>query len=437
MHRPPPNRQPVLRLEGAPPSTFAEALGCQRPELIGIGGAGMSALAGLLADEGLRVTGTDATPSPVTDRLAQAGITIGFDQTTGAIPEDADTVIASAAIRPDHPQILEAEHRGLPVLTYAEALGRCQSARTAICLAGTHGKSTTASMLGCALTDAGLDPAAIVGASCSQLAHGALANSPTPGGSRLGSAKIPQGSLAGNPGLLIAESCEFNRSFHHHRPTIASIANVEADHLDIYGSLDAVVEAFAEFARLIPAEADGGRLLIGHDGAHRREIASGLDCRVETIGYAPAADWRVGYDEQTRRVTLEGPDTTSAAWTLAMPGEHNAYNSAVAAALAIISGAEPRIVGDSLSAFRGVDRRLQKLGERPHPSGGVVTVYDDYGHHPTEIDATLRALRRFEQPESRNGRLVVVVCRPEQRSKAASRTSRLAWVSTLETTIGK
>ena len=400
-----------------PPPPLGEALRAARPFLVGIGGAGMSPLAQLLAADGLMVRGSDQQPSPNTDALRLAGVEVGFDQSETALPDDADAVIASAAVRPDHPQLLEAERRGVPVLGYAEALGRCQAARTAVCVAGTHGKSTTAAMLGCCLTDAGLDPAAIVGAACRQLAAGALAPAgPTPAGARLGARAVPLGPLAGKPGLLIAESCEFNRSFHHHRPTIASIANVEADHLDVYGSLDAVVEAFAEFARLIPSESDGGRLLIGHDSAHRREIASGLDCRVETIGYAPAAEWRVGFDESNRRVSLEGPDGARAAWTLSMPGEHNAMNSAVAAALALAAGAEADRIGRSLSAFRGVERRLQKLGERPHRSGGVVTVYDDYGHHPTEIDATLRALRRFERPHDRNARLVVVF-QPHQHSR--------------------
>ena len=414
-HHPSPSTEPGP--PPPPPSALAETLGASRPFLVGIGGAGMSPLAHLLAAEGMTVRGSDQQPGPSADALRAASIPVCPDQDAAALPDDADAVIASAAIRPDHPQLLEAQRRGLPVLSYAEALGKCQAVRTALCVAGTHGKSTTAAMLGCCLTDAGLDPTAIVGANCAQLARGALAPaSPTHAGARLGAASIPAGPRSGEPGLLIAESCEFNRSFHQHRPAIASIANVEADHLDIYGSLDAVIEAFAEFARLIPPESEGGRLLIGHDGAHRREIAAGLDCRAETIGYAPAADWRVGYDEHARRATLEGPDGAGAQWTLGMPGEHNAINSAVAAALAIIAGADPETVGRSLSAFRGVERRLERLGERPCPGGGAVTVYDDYGHHPTEIDATLRALRGFEQPEQRGGRLVVVF-QPHQHSR--------------------
>ncbi|MBZ0171436.1 MAG: hypothetical protein K8E66_03570, partial [Phycisphaerales bacterium] len=181
----------------------------------------------------------------------------------------------------------------------------------------------------------------------------------------------------------------------------------------IYGSLDAVIEAFAGFAALLPPEARGGRLLIGHDGAHRREITAGLHCRVETIGFGPAADWVVQTDVVERSVSLAGPEGVAASWTNTMPGEHNAMNSAVAAALAIGLGADPETVGRSLSAFRGLDRRLQHLGDRPHPDGGAIRVFDDYGHHPTEIDATLRSLRLAERPEGR----IVCVFQPHQHSR--------------------
>lgn len=397
------------------------ALGLTNPYLIGIGGCGMSGLARMLAADGARVRGSDMTASDLTEALAGDGIPVALDQTAAALPEDIDGVVASAAIKPDHPQLLEAQSRGLPVFFYAEALGRCMKGRTAVSIAGTHGKSTTTAMLGCALTDAGLDPGVIVGATCAQLATGCLPARITPAprhagpGFRLGAPAIPLGPLAGRPGLLLAEACEFNRSFHHHRPTLASIANVEADHLDIYGSLDAVIEAFAGFAALLPDEHAGGRLLIGHDGAHRREITAGLKCAVETIGFAPSADWVVRTEVARRSVTLSGPGGLEVSWTNAMPGEHNAFNSAVAAALAITLSAEPGIVARSLSAFRGLDRRMQFLGERELPGvgGGSVRVFDDYGHHPSEIEATLRALRQAERPRGR----LVCVFQPHQHSR--------------------
>jgi UDP-N-acetylmuramate--alanine ligase len=382
----------------------------QRPYLVGIGGCGMSGLAQLLHRRGARVRGSDSTQTELTRKLGAMGIDVDPDQDGGAIPDDVDALIASAAIRPDHPQALEAQRRGLGVVSYAEALGACMARATGVAIAGTHGKSTTTAMLGCALTDAGLDPSVIVGATCSQLGHGALAGEEreAPVGFRLGASAIPEGDRAGASGLLLAEACEFNRSFHNLRPTIASISGVEADHLDIYGSLDAVVEAFAGFARLTPPD---GTLLIAHEGAHRREITAGLSCRVETIGFSPSADWTIGFDPGTREVWVARAGEPTFGWVNRMAGEHNAVNSATAFALGRLCGGEGEKLARSLGAFKGLDRRMQLVGERDG-----VRVYDDYGHHPTEIEATLRALRQCERPEERGGRLVCVF-QPHQHSR--------------------
>lgn len=383
--------------------------------LVGIGGCGMSGLARMLRARGAIVSGSDVAPGEPTARLEAEGIPVRFDQSLGALPEACDLLIASAAIRPEHPEMLAATSRGIPTLSYAEALGRCMLGRTGVCIAGTHGKSTTTAMLGAALTDAGLDPTVIVGATSAQLGGGCLTEPGRPSGFRLGAARIPAGALAGGPGLLLAESCEFNRSFHNHRPTIASISSVEADHLDIYGSLDAVVQSFAEFARLVPPAEDGGYLLIADEGAHRRQITAGLRCRAETIGFSPAADWVVWVDSRTREVALTHRRDVVARWTMRLPGAHNAMNAATACVLAIRLGADPGVIARSLGEFRGLDRRTQLLGDRAVP-GGVVRVYDDYGHHPTEVDATLRALRDFERPEERGGRLICVF-QPHQHSR--------------------
>lgn len=383
--------------------------------LVGIGGCGMSGLARLMRSRGARVSGSDVQRSETTDALGHEGVEIGFDQTAGQVPESCDLVVASAAIKPDHAELLEAQRRGLSVLTYAEALGRCMEDSTAVCIAGTHGKSTTTAMLGAVLTDAGLDPSVIVGAACGQLQAGALASRGEAVGFRLGAGSIPRGPLEGMPGLLLAEACEYNRSFHNYRPRLASISAVEADHLDVYGSLDAVVEAFRGFAERIPPAREGGRLLIAEKGAHRREVASGLECAVETIGFSPSSDWVVEWSGREREVTLTSREGLITRWTQRIPGEHNAMNAATAAALAIILGADPTIVSRSLGCFLGVDRRTQLVGERACDSG-VVRVYDDYGHHPTEVEATLRALREFEAPEKRGGRLICVF-QPHQHSR--------------------
>lgn len=376
--------------------------------LIGIGGCGMSGLARMIRSRGGLVGGSDSSPSNYTEALAREGITVGFDQSKAWLPDQCDLVIASAAIRPDHPQLLEADRRRIPHLSYAEALGRCMIGCTGICVAGTHGKSTTTAMLGLALDAAGLDPNVIVGATCPQIG----------GGFRMGSTTIPSGRLKGEPGLLVVEACEFNRSFHNYRPRIASINSVEADHLDVYGSLEEVIKSFHEFARLLPPADEGGLLIIADKDSHRREVTAGLDCEVQTIGWSPSCDWSVQYDPVTRQTGLvRKGHGLIAAWITALPGEHNAMNSATAAALAISAGADPDLVADSLAKFAGIERRMQFLGEKKLPGKSMgVRVYDDYGHHPTEVQTTLNALREFERPQERGGRLICVF-QPHQHSR--------------------
>ena len=298
--------------------------------LIGIGGSGMSGLARMLRSRGAIVRGSDSTPQDSTEALRAEGVAVDFDQSKARLPEVCDLVVASAAIKADHPQMLAARERGVRTLTYAQALGQCMLGRTGVSVAGTHGKSTTTSMLGCVLADAGIDPTVIVGATCRQLG----------GGFRLGAASVPAGPMAGRPGVLVAESCEYDRSFHNYFPTMAVITAVEADHLDIYGTFDAVVESFNRFARQVAPAEDGGRLLIAHDGAHRREVTAGVRAAVETIGFNPAADWVVRFDASTRAVELRHGGAVVCAWTCNLPGEHNAMNGATAAALALMLGAD-------------------------------------------------------------------------------------------------
>jgi len=373
--------------------------------MIGIGGCGMSGLARLLMEQGALCRGSDSMPSETTAALANGGIPVSHDQDTGELPEACDLVVASAAIRPDHPELLAAQRRGLPVMSYAEMLGQVQQERTGVSIAGTHGKSTTTAMLCHILIQTGLEPGFIVGATCDQIAPGKA------GGSRPGAVTIPRGPMAGRPGILVAEACEFNRSFHHHRPLIGLINNIEEDHLDVYGSLDNIVSAFGEFAQLLPPQSDGGRLLIAHEGAHRREITAGLPCGIGTFGFSPAADYQVVLDHAVHRAGLLESGHWLTQWTLSMPGEHNALNSAAAAILANWLGADWDEIGHALTSFRGIDRRMQRLGTRTVP-GGEVIVYDDYGHHPTEIEITLRALRAAEKP----GRLICVF-QPHQHSR--------------------
>ncbi len=375
---------------------------------IGIGGCGMSGLARMLRGRGANCSGSDRVASPVTDALEAEGIAINFDQDAAVIPQDCELVIASAAVPWDHPEVLAAQERGIEVIRYARALGQSMLDRTGIAIAGTHGKSTTTAMLAHVLIACGFDPSFIVGAVCDQIG----------GGWRVGSGTIPQGELQGKPGLLLVEACEYDRSFHNLRPTRGLITSVESDHLDVYGSLDAVIEAFAQFAQLIPPAEHGGSLLIAHDNAHRREVTAGLTCNIETIGFAPSADWVIQI--QDRQLRLSFREELVCEWSMQMPGEHNAMNAACAAALAIGVGADPTQVAQALADFRGLHRRMEFLGEREvagrHGSLGTVRVYDDYGHHPSEIEFTLRALRQHEKLNVFGGKLICVF-QPHQHSR--------------------
>lgn len=410
-------RRPSRRKVSARTWLAADTLAGRSVHLLGVGGSGMSGLARMLKARGASVTGTDREPSAMTEHLARLGIPVTFEHDgSGAIPAACDAVVVSAAISPDHPLYIEAVGRGLEVVLYAEALGACMAARTGVAVAGTHGKSTTTAMLGCVLTDAGLDPTVIVGATSRQLEGGCLAESfGEASGFRLGGERVPAGPLMGKPGLLVAESCEYNRSFHNYRPRVACISSVEADHLDCYATFDAVIESFRQFAANIPSAKAGGRLLIGHDNTQRAKVTAGLRCKVETIGFSPEADWVVAFEPVTRRVTLSYGRKAMGEWTNKVPGAHNAVNAATAFVLAVWAGADPARVAESLAQFAGIDRRMQFMGERT-AHGGTVRVYDDYGHHPTEVETTLRALREFEAPESRGGRLICVF-QPHQHSR--------------------
>ena len=251
------------------------------------------------------------------------------------------------------------------------------------------------------LISCGFDPGFIIGANCKQI-----------GTSRPGAPRIPgDGPMAGEPGMLICEACEFNRSFHNHQPTVALINNVEEDHLDIYGSLEAIIEAFGEFARRIPPAEEGGSLLIAHEGAHRQHITPPLKCHVSTFGYHPDADYQVVVDREVPRVGILRDGMWLVQWTNQMVGGHNALNAAAAVILAHQLGAEWEDAAEAMATFQGLDRRMQLMGAVA-TDDGEVDVYDDYAHHPTEIEQTLRALRSSEQPDR-----LVCVFQPHQHSR--------------------
>lgn len=352
---------------------------------------------------GARCTGSDVRASPTVAALCKEGFAVGLEQTADSLPKEAELVVISAAIDPAHPELVAARQRGLTVLKYAQLLGRMMVGRRGVAIAGTHGKSTTTSMLSHILIEAGLDPSFIVGAQCDQIG----------GGSRCGASDI-----------LVAEACEFDRSFHNFHPTIATILNVEADHLDMYGGLEEIVQAFAVFAGQLPGADRGGALLINHEMSARLQITAGLKCEVQTLGFAYQADYRVGI--KAGHVRLHHHDDVVAQWQSPLPGEHMAYNAAAAAIVAHRLGAGWDQIAQAVEQFGGLDRRMQWLGQLdgslgrvPNEAGGearpaseVITIVDDYGHHPTEIDTTLRALRKHYQPKR-----LICVFQPHQHSR--------------------
>jgi len=376
----------LTRTNDQPPQPIA--LAGKRLHFVGIGGCGMSGLARLAGRCGATCTGSDRNESATIAALRSDGIDVVLEQSTGTVPNELDIMVISAAIGADHPEVVEATRRGVAIMKYARLLGELMIGRTGVAVAGTHGKSTTTSMLSHVLIQTKLDPSFIVGATCKQIG----------GGYRVGESD-----------LLIAEACEYDRSFHNFHPTHAVILNVEEDHLDLYSGIDEIVESFAQFAQRLPRK---GSLLINHEMPHRLAITAGLPCRVETIGFAPQADWRIEVESQKSKVTsLYRQGEPVASWRAPLPGEHMAYDAAAAAVTARRLGADWPAIADAIAKFEGLDRRMQKLGAR-EVEDGAVTVVDDYGHHPTEIDTTLRALSRHYRPDR-----LICVFQPHQHSR--------------------
>lgn len=361
----------------------------KRIHFVGIGGCGMSGLARIVQAEGAMCSGTDMTESEVTRKLMEGGIDVGFEQTGESVPAGVDMLVVSAAITEAHPEVMAARARGIRVVKYAQLLGGLMYGRTGVAIAGTHGKSTTTAMLAHTLIATERDPSFIVGATCEQIG----------GGVRVGRKDV-----------LIAEACEYDRSFHNFFPTHSVILNCEEDHLDIYGTVEGVVEAFAEFAERTAIE---GSLLIEHENPYRETITKALKVKVETIGYDSAADWVIETDSSgiDQQVSIRHEGMVVCEFNCRLPGKHMASNGAVAAVTGHRLGASWEGIGEALSEFGGLDRRMDYLGEVDG-----IKVIDDYGHHPTEIDKTLRALRDHYAPEKVGGRLVCVF-QPHQHSR--------------------
>ncbi|MFO7259645.1 MAG: UDP-N-acetylmuramate--L-alanine ligase [bacterium] len=348
---------------------------------MGVTGAGMSALAELLLRSGGKVTGCDAHPGPAAAALRALGLEVAAGHDPAHV-EDAAAVVVTAAVPPDHPELAAARAGGIPVLKRAQALGAVVNRGVVVAVAGTHGKTTTTAMTTAILAEAGLDPTGFVG--------GRMAA--WNGGLRPGSDR-----------LFVVEADEYDRSFLTLRPRIAVVTAVEADHLDVYGSLEAIEEAFLQFLAAVPA--DGLIAACVDDDGARRVLGAVRGARTLGYGLSRAAELRATNVEphgRGSRFRVEEGGTPLTELTLRLPGLHNVRNALGALAAARAAGAAVEAAQRALATFEGVDRRFQELGQ----AGGVVFV-DDYAHHPTEITATLAAARAAYP-----GRRIVAVFQP-------------------------
>ncbi len=355
--------------------------------LVGIGGVGMSAIAKILLGAGYAVAGSDRVASALTDELARLGARVTIGQRAENVPAGAGLVVCSAAIKPGHPELEEARRRRIPVLKYAEVLGRLMRSRRGIAVAGTHGKTTTTAMIAHVLVEAGLDPTMVVGGSAPWL-----------GGT----------SRVGRSDLMVAEACEYDRSFLNLHPTFAVVTNIEEDHLDYYRDLREIRSAFRCFAALVPPR---GRLFTCAEDRGALEALSGLDAPLATYAIDVPADWRaveVSLEGGRPHFVVAARGVPVAEARLRIPGRHNVLNALAAIAVAAQAcGVAPERAARALASFEGVERRFQVVYEREG-----VAVVDDYAHHPTEVRTAIRGARE-RWPAAR----IIAIFQPHQHSR--------------------
>ncbi|GAA5052813.1 UDP-N-acetylmuramate--alanine ligase [Thermocatellispora tengchongensis] len=358
-----------------------------RVHFIGIGGAGMSGIARILLKRGVRVSGSDARMSDLVTELRDLGATVHIGHAASHI-KNVDTVVVSTAIRDSNPELGEALRQGLRVIPRAAALAAVMAGRTGVAVAGTHGKTTTTSMLTVALQKCGADPSYCVGG---QLVTTGL------------------GADEGNGEVFVAEADESDGSFLMLAPKIAVVTNVEADHLDNYGDPRAVHDSFARFVERV-----GSALIVCADdpgAAALVPIARARGLTVRTYGESAEADFRV------QGVTPEGLGVRFAVdelgpVKLSVPGRHNALNAAAVIAVAAELGLPFGEIRDGLAAFTGAKRRFEAKGE-----AGGVAVFDSYAHHPTELAADLRAARDVAASFSSGSGRVIAIFQPHLYSR--------------------
>ena len=338
----------------------------------GIGGISMSALAEIMISRGFTVTGSDSHESKITDHLESLGAKIFYNQVAGNISSDIDVLIYTAAIKQDNPELVKAKELGIPLLTRAEFLGQIMlNYPMAIGVSGTHGKTTTTSMLSQIMLEGNTDPTILVGGIMPAI-HG--------------------NTRVGHSDKLITEACEYTNSFLSFKPNMAIILNVAADHLDFFKDLDDIRHSFRKFAELVP---DDGFLVINSDIDNLEYFTDGLKCKVITVGSDPAkSDYsatNIEFDQFAKGsydLVVNGEKSFHVA--LNVTGEHNIYNSLAAIAAAHAMGISDENIKAGLTQYGGTDRRFQYKGKV-----GDVTIIDDYAHHPDEITATIKTAKHY------------------------------------------
>lgn len=338
---------------------------------IGIGGISMSGLAEILLAEDFVVSGSDRAPSDLTHMLEERGVKVFYGQREENISGDIDLVVYTAAIKSDNPELIAAKRRNIPTLTRAELLGQMmKNYKTPIAVSGTHGKTTTTSMISQILLNAEADPTLSIGG----------IYRPIGGNIRVGTSE-----------LFVTEACEYTNSFLSFFPKIGIILNIEEDHLDFFKDLSDIRNSFHRFAELLPED---GTLIINGGIDRCEELTAGLPCRVITYGLDSGLDYtatRITYDESgfpSFYVHKKGSDDRN--FSLRVHGEHNILNALAAIALADLLNLSDEVIRAGLLAFVGTDRRFEYKGQV-----NGVNIIDDYAHHPTEIRATLNAALQY------------------------------------------
>ena len=344
---------------------------------VGIGGISMSGLAEILADAGFHVSGSDRSKSSVTETLEKRGIRVFYGQRFENITDAIDCVVFTSAIHKDNPEYVATIEKNIPYLTRAQLLGQImQNYSTPIAISGTHGKTTTTSMVSEVLLAAGVDPTLSIG----------------------GMLKTIGGNIrVGGPDYFVAEACEYTNSFLSLSPRVGIILNIEEDHMDFFKDINDIRNSFHRFAGLIPPD---GCLIINGDIPNYHEITEGISCKVVTYASSvkcsdgSPADYYAdieGFDEYGHpSFLLHDPSGSSDTFSLSVPGIHNVSNALAAIALADLLKIQRAVTAQALKDFTGTDRRFEYKG-----SVGGITIIDDYAHHPSEITATLKAAQNY------------------------------------------